>query len=80
MKQIVEEHEKPFTSSLNICPEACCRRGFGRSNAFPLTTTLQGDVVIRSLDISIKDDVIVILQLDISFMAVVSMWSKFFPE
>jgi len=24
MKQISEEKEIPFTSSLNICPEACC--------------------------------------------------------
>jgi hypothetical protein len=80
MKQIMEEHEKPFTSSLTICPEACCRRGVGRSNAFPLTTTLQCGVVIRSLDISFKDDVIVIFQLGISFMAVVSIRSKFFPE
>ncbi len=26
MKQISEVEEKPFTSSLNICPEASCRK------------------------------------------------------
>ncbi len=29
MKQIYEVEEKPFTSSLVFCPEACCRKGYG---------------------------------------------------
>jgi hypothetical protein len=29
MKEIFEMEEKPFTSSLNICPEACRRKGCG---------------------------------------------------
>jgi hypothetical protein len=37
MKQISEVEEKPFTSSLTICPEAFCRNGWGgRSNTSPL--------------------------------------------
>jgi hypothetical protein len=37
MKVISKVEEKPFTPSLNICPDACCRKGlgFGRSDAFP---------------------------------------------
>jgi hypothetical protein len=27
LKYMYELEEKPFTSSLNICPEACCRKG-----------------------------------------------------
>ncbi len=54
MKQISEVVEIPFTSSLNMCPEACWRKGRGgRSNAFPLTPTLFPS---RSVDFSYKDD------------------------
>ncbi len=28
-KQISEVEEKPFTSSLDICPEACLKKGVG---------------------------------------------------
>jgi hypothetical protein len=37
MKEITELKEKPFKSSLKICPEACCkkRRGGGKNNASP---------------------------------------------
>jgi hypothetical protein len=36
MKQVTEVEEKLFTSSLNMCPEDCCRKGWGgRSNASP---------------------------------------------
>ncbi len=45
--------EKPFTSSLNICPAGCCRRrcgGGGRSNVFPphchpFSQTIRGNFV-----------------------------------
>jgi hypothetical protein len=35
-KYEAEEVEKPVTSSLNICPEACCKKGGGGglSNAY----------------------------------------------
>jgi hypothetical protein len=31
MEQISQMEEKPFTSSLNYCPEACFRKGWGRT-------------------------------------------------
>ncbi len=37
MKQIPEVEEKLLKSSLNMCPEDCCRKGWGTS---PLTATL----------------------------------------
>jgi hypothetical protein len=40
MKQISEMEGEPFTSSLNICPEACYREGAGGiTPPPPLTTT-----------------------------------------
>ncbi len=39
MKQISEIEKKLFMSSLNICPEACCRKGWGRATTpFPPTS------------------------------------------
>ncbi len=35
MKQISEKEDNPFTSSLNICPEACCRKGWGGQKKAP---------------------------------------------
>jgi hypothetical protein len=53
--------EKPFTSSLNICPEATCieRVGGGWSNSFP---SHQHNTLFPSWsgDISCKDDVTII--------------------
>jgi hypothetical protein len=46
--------EKPFTSSLNKCPEACCRI----PSYYALFTSF-------SVDISLEDDVTVILLLDV---------------
>jgi hypothetical protein len=56
MKEISEVEEKLFTSSLiiNIFPGAYCRKGLERAHS-------------RSVDISFKDDVTVIL-LIVSFM------------
>jgi hypothetical protein len=31
IKQLSEVEGKPFTSSLNICPEACIVQGYGRA-------------------------------------------------
>jgi hypothetical protein len=66
MKQISEVEGKPFTSSLNICPEkpALERGGGGRSNASPLFH----HPVSLSVDISLRDDVSVILLLGVFFM------------
>jgi hypothetical protein len=66
MKQISEEEEKPFTSSLNICPEACCtvERAVSRS---PAPTSTSALFLSWFADISLKDDVTVILLLGISF-------------
>ncbi len=68
MKQTSEEW-KPYTSSLNFCPEACCRKGWGwaEKHTHPLTTTL---FTSWSVDISFTDDVTVLLILDVSFTRV----------
>ncbi len=68
MKQIFEEG-KPYTSSLNFCPEACCRKGWvwAEKHTHPLTTTLFPS---WSMDISFKDVVTFILLLDDSFIRV----------
>jgi hypothetical protein len=57
MKQISEVEEKPFTSSLNICPELLVGEGGGVTPPPYLITTL-----IRWIFRS-KDDVTVILLL-----------------
>jgi hypothetical protein len=61
----IRGREKPFTSSLSICREACDveRGGGGRSNAFPLTLTL---FPIQSMNILFKDDVTVIPPFGVS--------------
>jgi hypothetical protein len=64
MKQISDVEGKPFTSSLNICLEACCRTGFRMggitSTPSPFSQLLRGYLF--------KDDVTVILLLGISFL------------
>jgi hypothetical protein len=39
---LIQVEGKQFTLSLNICPEVCCRKGWGRAEIAPppLTTTL----------------------------------------
>jgi hypothetical protein len=63
MKQISEVEEKSFTSSLNIYPEACHRKGSGGVTPHPFTTTpppyLPADMRIFQKE----DDVTVILLL-----------------
>jgi hypothetical protein len=60
MKKISqEEGKKPFTSSLNIYPEAVARDGGSGVTTPPLTTTA---------NISVKDDVTVILLRGVYFM------------
>ncbi len=67
MKQISEEEEKPLTSSLNICSEACStvERGGGRAEYRPppYQRPLFPSLFVN---ISLKDDVTVILLLSIS--------------
>jgi hypothetical protein len=54
--------QKPFTSSFNICPEACCKkREAGGVTPYPATSTLFPS---SSVEISFVDDVTVILLLD----------------
>ncbi len=60
-KQKYDEEETPFTSSLNICLEACCRNGWGREKR-----VTPPDLWFEY--ISFKDDVTVILLLGVSFM------------
>ncbi len=63
MKQIPEVEENLFPSSLNNCTEVCWdRKGGGRSNASPRRS--------RSVGISFKDDVTVILLLGFPFMGI----------
>ncbi len=64
MGQISEVEEKPFTSSLNVYSEACCgnRVGSRRSNASIQHLSPSS----HSVDISLKDDVSVILLIDVS--------------
>jgi hypothetical protein len=68
MKQIFGEMKKPFTSSLNGYPEACCRKGWGGwSTASPSPSPppyFPSDPWIFHL----KDDVTIILLLCVSFM------------
>jgi hypothetical protein len=69
MKQIsVVEEKNPFTLSLKICPEACWGKRWGRggSNVSPVIPTIFDS---RSVDISFKDDVTVILLLGVSSMS-----------
>jgi hypothetical protein len=61
MGQISDVEEKPLTSSLNICPEACCGKGWWRSGVTPTP-------LFYSVDISFKDDVTVVLLIDVSFI------------
>jgi hypothetical protein len=56
MQQIYEMEEKPVTSSFNICSKAAVVKRGGRSNIPP------------PVDISLKDDVTVIVLLGISSM------------
>ncbi len=70
MKQIFEMDEKPFTSSLNTNPEACCRngwwvRGWGRSNPPPPTNVL---FLCGSVDVSFKGSLTRDFRLQVSFM------------
>jgi hypothetical protein len=69
MKKMSEVEENLFTSSLNICPEACSRKGWGggRSNASPSPPSYFPD------DILLEDDVTVILFLGFSFVALQSL-------
>jgi len=64
-KKISKEEEKPFTTPLHNTQTTAVERGGGVSTTFPLLTTLPSWVV----DISLKDDVTVILFLSVSFMA-----------
>jgi hypothetical protein len=66
MKQISEVEKKTFTSSLNICPEACCRKeGGGGADG---VTPPQPLFPIWSVDISLKDDLPVIFLFGVSFV------------
>jgi hypothetical protein len=66
MQQISVVEEKPFTSSLNICPQSYYKRGGGRpEKSLPLTPTL---VRSWSVDIAFKDDVTVFLLLGVSLL------------
>jgi hypothetical protein len=57
IKQISEVKEKPFTSSLNICQKACCRKGWGLAE-HPISQLISGYFF--------KDDLAVILLLGVS--------------
>ncbi len=60
----IELEENPFTSSLNICPEACSRKGwYGRINTTPSPPPPRATTLFRSwsVDVAFKDDVTVIL-------------------
>ncbi len=59
MKQISEVEKKPSTSSLNVCLDAC---SIERVVAFPPLFPSS------SVNISFKDDVIIILLYVVSFM------------
>jgi hypothetical protein len=50
MRQIFEVEEKPYTSSLNICPEVCCLKGLGPANApHPGDISFENDITIMLL-------------------------------
>jgi hypothetical protein len=67
VKEIFEVEEKPFTSSLHIGPEACCKGNRGRrSNTSPLIITLFPGC---SVDILFKNSVIAFLFLGVYFTA-----------
>jgi hypothetical protein len=69
MKQISEVEEKPFTSSLNICPEASFvnRVGAGVTPTPPYPCNAP-PFPSGSVDISLKDDVnVLLLLLGVSF-------------
>jgi hypothetical protein len=69
MKQKSEVSEKPFTSSLNIYAEACCRKGWGGRLMPPPShhhPTVHPSLFV---DVSFEDDVTVFYLLhDVYFM------------
>jgi len=68
IKQISELEEKPFTSSLNICPETKpLQKGMGAGGVapFPFNPALFPSCFVN---ISFKDDVTVILLLGVSVL------------
>jgi hypothetical protein len=69
MKQISEVEEKPFTSSLNISPEACCSKGVGAGGVTPPPPPLyRPNSQLIPCIFNKKDDITVILLLGVSFM------------
>ncbi len=57
----------PLTSSFNILPVECCKKGWGREKE-RMTHPRQHPICRWSLDISFEDDVTAILLLGVSFM------------
>jgi hypothetical protein len=68
MKRKYEVEEKPFTSSLNICPEACWRNRLGAGGTIPPPPSPPPYFPRCYVNFYFKDDVTVIFLISISLM------------